>query len=720
MPPDYSGQNLRGRSFKGQNLAGANFGHADIRSTNFTGANLQGANFTGAKAGLQKRWALLLVLLSWLLSGVSGFLLLLNGVSLAFSSSLYFLESVTGEVFLGWISLIVTIILYIIIIRQGIGIVSLAFTIASAGAGGIVVALAQAEGFTRSRRIAVIAPLSVDDVFILALSIAFIVAVALTFTAALAFTVALSFTIAVARTSVLVLAGTFAAIVTGTFAATVDENFVVAVAGTFTATVASISVYTAWRAMKGDEKYALIRNATVAFAAIGGTSFRGADLTDANFTDARLKSTDLRNAKLIRTCFHKTKLLDRVRPGNSYLKHPEIRNLILTGQGQDKNFDRLDLRGINLKGEINLKTVLLADASFIGTDLSEACLQDADLSRAILKQTQLDNTDFTGAILTGAIIEDWNITHETNFRNVRCEYVYMRLPTKENRDPLRKPDNNDEVFTDGDFGDFIQPIFDTLDLYHNQGVDPRAIAISFKELAENNPDAELEIVAMEKRGEDKFLLRAKAAPEANKSELSGQYFETYNEIKGLPESEIKLVLAKLDEKVRNLESSINQTLQPSTYYSNVYNIDKVENMNSNPGGISQNMSGGTMHGGMQAAGDNSNQQMETNVNQADEKQLTQADVIQMLAQIEQLLKSTPELPSADKEKSLRYLGAAKEETQASEPDKQLAAGNLKRMAQTIETASKTVASGKTLWGNIQPVLQELPAYFGVAASFFGL
>jgi len=26
-----------------------------------------------------------------------------------------------------------------------------------------------------------------------------------------------------------------------------------------------------------------------------------------------------------------------------------------------------------------------------------------------------------------------------------------------------------EVFEDGDFGDFIKPIFDTLDLYHNQG-----------------------------------------------------------------------------------------------------------------------------------------------------------------------------------------------------------------------------------------------------------
>ena len=51
------------------------------------------------------------------------------------------------------------------------------------------------------------------------------------------------------------------------------------------------------------------------------------------------------------------------------------------------------------------------------------------------------------------------------------------------------------------------------------------IAVSFKELAENNPDAELEIVAMERRGKDKFLLRAKTAQDADKSQLSAEYFE---------------------------------------------------------------------------------------------------------------------------------------------------------------------------------------------------
>ncbi|MEB3219188.1 MAG: CHAT domain-containing protein, partial [Nostocales cyanobacterium 94392] len=154
------------------------------------------------------------------------------------------------------------------------------------------------------------------------------------------------------------------------------------------------------------------------------------------------------------------------------------------------------------------------------------------------------------------------------FRGVKCEYVYMRFPTKENPNPLRKPDNNAEAFADGEFGDFIQPIFDTLDLYHNQGVDPRAIAISFKELAENNPDAGLEIVAMEKRGDDKFLLRAKAAPEVNKSELSAEYFETYNYLKSLnPSEQVQYLLTELKVKDTEINSQQNQIIS----YENMIN-----------------------------------------------------------------------------------------------------------------------------------------------------
>ncbi len=83
MTQDFSGQNLRGRSFKAQNLVGADFSHADIRSVDFSKANLRGAKFVGAQAGLQRHWTIGLAVVSWLLSAVSGLFSGIGGYSLA-------------------------------------------------------------------------------------------------------------------------------------------------------------------------------------------------------------------------------------------------------------------------------------------------------------------------------------------------------------------------------------------------------------------------------------------------------------------------------------------------------------------------------------------------------------------------------------------------------------------------------------------------------------
>jgi uncharacterized protein YjbI with pentapeptide repeats len=277
-----------------------------------------------------------------------------------------------------------------------------------------------------------------------------------------------------------------------------------------------------------------------------------------------LKYSNFRRANITHTCWFQAKNLEYTITVRNYLAQPQIQHLVTTKSGKNKNFDGLNLRGVNLK-EANLK-----DASFIGADLSHANLQDADLTKAKLVQTQLDGTDFTGATLTGTYIEDWNITTDTKFDGVRCEYVYMRLPTPDNPDPHRKPDNRQEVFALGEFGDFIKPIFDTLDLYHNQGVDPRAIAISFKELAENNPEADLRIVGMEVRGEDKFLLRAKTAITADKSQLSAEYFATYNQLKALAEKEVKALIAEKDSRIADLQNMVVTALQRPSFYAQTY------------------------------------------------------------------------------------------------------------------------------------------------------
>ena len=107
--------NLRGAKLKNRDLEGADFSGADIKSTDFTNAKLQGADFTGAKAGLQKRWAILWVICSWLLAAISGLFSAFSGyfVALIFSSD-------SSDQSAGWMALIVLVVFLILIIRQGI------------------------------------------------------------------------------------------------------------------------------------------------------------------------------------------------------------------------------------------------------------------------------------------------------------------------------------------------------------------------------------------------------------------------------------------------------------------------------------------------------------------------------------------------------------------------------------------------------------------------
>nr|MDZ8049181.1 pentapeptide repeat-containing protein [Nostoc sp. DedQUE02] len=610
MALDFSGENLRGRNFKGQDLAGANFSYADIRGANFANANLTGANFSHAKAGLQRRWAIGLVIISFLLSGLSGFLWAINGYLVSSIFSSYSDSQMASRV-----ALITLIVFFVITIRQGI----------IAGLGAVAFAVAFAGAF--------------------------------------AFAVGFAITLAVA------------------FAGTL------------------FSIYISWRAMKGDQKHSLIRNIAIAFAATGGTSFRGANLTNADFTQATLKSTDLRNTILICSRWHQAKMLDRVRPGKTYLENAQVRQLLITGQGQDKNFNRENLRGINLQ------SANLADASFISTDLSEANLQDADLSRAKLKQTQLDGTDLTGATLTGAYIEDWGITNTTKLHGVRCEYIFMRLPTKEDPDPLRKPDNKREVFADGDFADFIKPIFDTLDLYHNQGVDPRAIAIAFKNLAEKHPEAELEIVAMEKRGDDKILLRAKTAAGSDKSQLSAEYFDDYNQLKALSQSQ-QLLLVEKDQRIISLENMVDTALkQPKFYTQGDTNMSDISGINiqgsSNVSGIAGNNSIanlGTISGNVSIA-----------LNELpDATDAEKPGIKELLSQLQDAIVQSTYLSEEDKAEALEQVNTLAEAGKSpQESTKQKTAKTAITMLKGIFTGLPAVASLVEAGNKLLPAISKL-------------
>ena len=701
---DFRKKNLQGQAFKGKDLSRSDFSEADIRGVNFTGANLQGAKFCNAKAGLEPRWSVRLLVSLLILSILSAFVSAIVGVAIAEFFALEYRTQFTTIP--GGLVLTVVATFIVTAIPQGL--------MAVTGAGTVILAALTVVAAIVAATIAGALNVAVEVAFAIAVAAAGIVAVARTMAVSLVATR----TVEKTKTGVGVIAGVL--IVVAITVATVSGVAVsesVKLIPTATLLVAVIAVglgtYVAYCSLNGDEQYSLVRTYAIAFATVGGTTFKNADLTDADFSLAILISTDFRQANLTRTRWSKARKLNHVRPGATYLQDAKIRQVLITGDGQNQDFNHKNLRGVNLQ-DANL-----TNASFIGTNLNKANLQRAVLLRAKLVQTQLDETNLIGATLTEATIEDWNITSRTKLQAIKCRYVFMRLTTIENPNPRRKPDNWEEEFEDGDFADFIQPIVETLDLYHNQGVDPRAIAISFKQLAENHPEAQLEIVAMEKRSQSKFLLRAGTTPQSNHSALNAEYFTAYNQIKALAEAEVQALLIEKDSRISSLESMVETALERPSFYTNT-RVEQVGIMTNNPGGISQSNTG-SMGGGQQAAiGDNNQQSMSTQGSASAEEQLSQQDVLQLLAELEQTINES-EISADMKEEAQTYLSAAKKAIDKEEPNKERATINLEGVAEELEKASKVAEAGTTLFTKVKPILIKVAGWLGAVAagSFFG-
>ncbi len=537
---DFRGENLLGLSFQGKDLSGADFSEADIRGTNFSRANLTGAKFVGAKAGLPMPWVIFSLIICCLLSAFSGFLIVYLSYLISFIFSPYI-----NNMIMGLASLLVIFVFNFFLIYRGLSNIAVAFAFAFAGAGAGAVIFGGAVAF--------------------AVAVSGAVAVAGAVTIAVAVAVAVAEAIAGARAVAVVFSVIFAVVFV--VALLFAKVFIVIVAILLT----SVNSYIGWRAIKGDSRDAWIRTMAVDFAATGGTTFFQANLTDADFTKATLKNTDFRKATLIRTGFKATKKLDLARPGNTYLQTRQMQELLQTGQGENQNFDRQDLQGVNLNG------ANLVGASFIEANLQEASLPDANLSDAKLVRTLLGQTDLTGSTLTGAYIEGWNITSETILRGVKCDYVFMRLPPdkrpnfialppEEARDPnpRRQPANWNDYFKEGDFTDFIAPMKHTLNLYHNKSIDPRLIALAFEQLIENNPDADIELVSIEKKGrnKDKVVIRAETSPQADHTVLNAKYSEDLAYLQSLPPEAIRALLIERESTIRLLSGLIEAKHKP--------------------------------------------------------------------------------------------------------------------------------------------------------------
>lgn len=573
MSQSYSGQDLRGKSFRGQDLTGADFSHADLRGADFSNAILARANFCHIKAGQRYYWVTLLLSISSLLALLAGYIIAYAGALVG--SLMVKANAQPAGLWSGIAALILIAIFSVVAVRKGLGTALGTFCVVVALAVVIVAAAGEADA---------IAAAIVQSVAIAGT----IVGVILGATAISATWMLFRYAGYVAVCMALV--GCLPGALEGVRGLSVETDYTslaLAVSGAVAVTLIGLSVYIGWRVVTGDRHYFVIPLIATTLASLGGTRFRGANLTDADFTEADLKSVDFRGAILKRTCWLRSVCVERSRLHGTYLEIPRVRQLVTTKSAQGQVYDHLDLRGLNLEG------ANLQGASFIGTDFNESNLKRAILVGAKLVKAQLYQTNLEGACLTGAYIQDWGISTETNLNNIKCEYIFMHLPTEEDPDPSRKPDSRQEKFQDGDFTDFIAPIiktlglyqsqnvdtrkiasrFKTLDLFHHEGIDPSAAAVTIQQVAEKYPEAQLEVIALEGRGNEKIRLQAKVTDAVDRSKLSEEYFEAYERIRSLSYSDIQKLLIGVEEKdnhIRLLQQLLENALQQPKFYVETY------------------------------------------------------------------------------------------------------------------------------------------------------
>jgi hypothetical protein len=205
-------------------------------------------------------------------------------------------------------------------------------------------------------------------------------------------------------------------------------------------------------------------------------------------------------------------------------------------------------------------------ASFIDTDLSQANLQEADLFEAKLIQTNLDQANLSNAVLTGAYIEDWGITRKTKLDNVKCDYVYLKLPTEDDRDPNRMPPSEQGEFGENDFNIFITSILDTLDLYHRDSINAGLAITILKGLTEEYP-VQFELVGLEKRGDEQFVIRLKVFGQTSHFQIQREYYDRYEQT--LPLYDPKKLMSSTDIFVEEIIKTVKEN--PGTRIENLHN-----------------------------------------------------------------------------------------------------------------------------------------------------
>lgn len=556
------------RSFEGKNLRGKDFSHKNIKGFSFKSANLSEANFKHAKAGIPSFCLLFIIIFisfSSLFSGlIIGFSTSLPSVIFSqIDSSIY--KEISALTFFN--SFLFILLIYLYVLR---------------GLNKYILYLSMAVFLSAS----FIAYLFKSNIGVDALIQLFVIAI--TFSSIILGTIVQTIFLTVLNKKIAIILFNFFGIIgllSGINEGSGNMHYSISLLLTLILSyvLIVISTYISLKSIGGTIKYKLFKEISINFCSLFGTSFYGSILSNADFTDSFLPNCDFRKSTIKKTCWFNTKKLSIARIEDTYLENNKIRSLVTTKCGSGINYDYLEMR------DLHLDNAYLVNSSFIGSDLSNSTLINCDLSRSKLVKTRLYDVDFNQANLTGCCIQDWSVSIHTNFNNVSCDYIFMRLQTKDNPDPWRKPDSWKENFGDGDFTDFITPIvkalnfyqmedadstdsknlLKTIDLIHHNNIDPSAITVALKEISEKYPHAQLELVSLEGIKENKIRIKATIDNYIDQSEISEEYFKIYKKIIGMPDNNIQTLISKLEERdkhIKRLEDMVNFAIFSNRFY----------------------------------------------------------------------------------------------------------------------------------------------------------
>lgn len=415
--------------------------------------------------------------------------------------------------------------------------------------------------------------------------------------------------------------------------------------------------WNSWRSQNTEQTINL-RNSQLSRRNLSRFDFRNVDLSRADLTRA-----DLTQARLEGALLGEATLLDASLPKG------HLSEVVLT---------KSDLGGMDFSASV------LRDAQLNQTNLKGTNFSGSDLTNVSFVEASAISTDFSRAVLTGACIENWRVSSDTNLDDITCDYIYLKACEQE-----RRPSDENTKFSPGEFAALVRKCVETIDLIFSKGIDWPAFFQAFQELRSQYADQDIFIQAIEKKSGEALVVRLAVPLEADKSAIENSAKQLY---------EIKLVL--MEQRYRTELQAKEREI--SLYKQENANLMKItELLASNPMMSESNL---TIYGPVvgSVAGFNTGSMSSIQNNYGS----SAADIARLIM----LLHSQVQTFSGEpRDEALDVLTALKSEVERRKPDPNRVGRWLKKLLLAGSAASAIAGGAAAFSGNLNEVTSNVYA-----------